>query len=216
MRHAHGYTEHSLPVALELMTGKLEIPAGNAVKLTEHTLSAVLMHCRLTLFCGCKLTAVAEHINTRNTKTAVRTHTITDCGILTLERRLFHHMTGEHNAVFVAPAADIVGKSLCKTLCNMVVVMVACDRNLTVGKLPEKLRQFIKKLFAVHLTVRIGKVGCIGKKRIGITDCFTEHLLACNLRLIGKDCGHSLTEIVTDALFISLVCYVDEISYCGR
>ena len=211
MGHTHAYAERRLPVALKLVTSEGEIPAGYAVKLAEHTLSAVLVNGRLALLCRCKFTAVAKHINTGQAEAPVRAHTVADCRILAFERGLLHHMTREHYSVFLTPAADIVCKGNSKTLGNVVVIAVACHGNLTVGKLPEKLGQFFKKLLAVHLFVCIRKIRRVGQEGISVAYRLAEHLFACNLRLIGENCRNGFAEILTYALFIALVCYVDKL-----
>ena len=117
---------------------------------------AVLVDGGLALLGGGELKAGAEHIDTGDTEAAVGAHTVTDSGGLGVEGGLLHHVARQLNAVGLAPIAAVVGEGLGEPLGDVVVVVVAGQGNLTIGKIPQKLGQMI------HQRLPIG--GLEGKK----------------------------------------------------
>ena len=79
MLHAQRHAERRLPVALQLMSAEIIIPAGNAVQLTGHTLPAVLMHCALSLFRRRILPPIAKHVDTGLSEGTVGAHRFAKC-----------------------------------------------------------------------------------------------------------------------------------------
>ena len=103
VRNAHGDAERRLPVALKLVTAEVEIPVRHAVKLAHHALAPVLVRDGCRLLGGGVFVSVGKHIYSRQRKGAQRTHCLADSRGLRAESRLLHHVSGEGDAVRVAP-----------------------------------------------------------------------------------------------------------------
>ena len=141
MGHAQGHAQRGLPIALQLVAAKIEVPAGYAVQLAEHGLAPILAHRALALFGGGILALVAQHIDARDAEGTVRTHGLAQRAGLAQQRRLLHHVACERQVVFVAPGAAGVRERGSKPFGYVVVIVVADFGNLAAGQFPDQLGQ---------------------------------------------------------------------------
>ena len=194
--NAHRHAERRLPVAVELMTAEVKIPTRDAVKLTEHTGSAVLVNGGLALLGGGELKPRAKHIDAGNAEGTVRAHTVAERTGLGVERRLLHHMTRQGDAVLVAPLAASVGKGFCKARGNVIVIAVTRERRLAIGQIPKQLGQMLDKRFTVCRLV--GLVQIVRPGELDVLTAFgkAERALAAELRLVGEDRRNGLAEFL--------------------
>ena len=124
---------------------------------------------------------------------------------LALKLRLIHHMTGKHDPVVFAPGAHIIGKCICKTLGNMIVVAVTGYRN-TVLNLKEQLRQLVQYAFAVFRLICNVKIGGIWYAYVHLVGGVVQCALSGKLRFVGKYSGNIAAEIIADLFLIALMC----------
>ena len=140
MMDTQGHSQRRLPVSRQLMSPEIKIPVGYAVQLAEHAGTAKLMGCGLSLFRRGVFPPVTEHIDARHLKTAVRTHGFSQSIGLGGQRRLLHHMSGEHDIVIPAPVSDGIREGGGKSLRHKIMIMIPGNGHLILRKLPDKLR----------------------------------------------------------------------------
>jgi hypothetical protein len=83
------------------------------------------MNCRLTLLCRAELEISAEHIDAGDAEGAVGSHSLAERVSLLVEAAFLHHMSGERDAVIVAPLSAIISKRFCEAVANVIVISVA-------------------------------------------------------------------------------------------
>ena len=131
MRNADRNAESCLPVALELVAAEIVIPAGNAVKLTEHALGSVLVYDGGRLFGRRVLVEIAEHIDTGKDEGAVAAHGVPHSLSLIAEGALAHDMASEIEVVLSAPVSDFPAVGLYEKIRHQILKAPADG-----GKLP--------------------------------------------------------------------------------
>ena len=124
MLYANRHPQGRLPIAVQLVPTEIEIPARNTVELAEHAGTPVLMRRGLRLLSRGQLKLGAQHVNARQLKAAVGAHSLAQRRRLALQRRLLHHVPCQHQVMLLAPLAALVRKGLCKTFCDMVMIVV--------------------------------------------------------------------------------------------
>ena len=210
MLDTDGDAQSGLPVAVELVASEVEVPARDAVQLAHHAGTAVLVDSRLALLGGGELKAGAEHINTGDAEASVGAHTVADGGGLGVEGGLLHHVARQLDAVSLAPIAAVVGEGLGESLGDVIVVVVAGQGDLTVGKIPQKLGQVVYQRLPVGGLEGVLKVVGPGQMDVLLAVGKGQSPLTHELRLVGEDGGDGLTELVADGSEVSLVGHLDE------
>ena len=211
MRHAHGHAQRRLPVTLQLMAAEVEIPVGHAVQLAGHARIAELMHRGGRLLGGGELAMVAQHIDAGQLEAAVGTHGLAQSGGLRFERRLLHHVAGQHDAVFAAPAAHGVREGGGKALGDVIVIVIARDGDPALRQLPDQLGQFVQQILAIRGLIGFAQVVREGQRHVLLFAREAQRLLAGELRLVGEDGGHGLAEALAQRFLIALVGRGDEL-----
>ena len=208
---ANGHAQRCLPVAVQLVTAEVEIPAGYAVKLTHHAGLAVLVHGGLALLGGGELKGSAKHIDTGNAKAAVGAHAIADRGGLRVQRRLFHHVAGQRNAVCLAPVTAGVGKCLGKAVTNVIVIVVTGRGDRATGEIPKQLGQVVDQRVTVSRLEGVLQIVGPGQVHVLLAVRKAQRALAHKLRLVCKDGGHHRAKTISNGLLIALMRYLNEL-----
>ena len=150
VRNAERHAQSRLPVTLKFVVAEIKIPACDAVKLGHHTLSAVLIFCRLRLFCSLKLNSVAQKVNARNGERTVETHCFGSCARLNTNSVLLHQMSRKRNAELIAFRFVPVCKCAHKKLTAHIKIIVA-HLIIFIAVLIEKLGQTVENVISAHL-----------------------------------------------------------------
>ena len=207
------YSQSCLPVPLKLMAPEIKIPVCNTIKLTCHSFSSKLVHRALRLFCGGKLSSVTEHVNSRNFKGTVGAHSFPKGRCLCFQSRLFHHMSGQGNAMFLTPGSHRIRKSICKTLCNVVMIFITDSGNRLSWKLPEQLRKMLKKAVSICSLESFFQIIGIRNGHIHPLICKIQALFMGKLRLVCKDGRDGFPELLSQIFEILLMGYLDKTFY---
>ena len=205
MRHAHSHAQRRLPVALQLVAAEVEIPVGHAVQLAGHARIAELMHRGGRLLGSGELAVVAQHVDAGQLEAAVGAHGLAQGGGLRFERRLLHHVAGQHDAVFAAPAAHGVRKGGGEALGDVIVIVIARDGDFALGQLPDQLGQLVQQILAIRGLIGLAQVVREGQRHVLLLIGEAQRLLAGELRLVGEYGGHGLAEALAQRFLIALV-----------
>ena len=216
VRDAHGHAQRGLPVAAELVAAEIKVPVGHAVELGEHAFAPELAGGGLRLLGGGKLTAVIEHVNARQLEAAVGAHGFPERPGLRKEGGLFHHVAGQHQAVVMAPCADLVGKGLGKTLRDMVVEMIAEGGRPVVGQIPEELGQPVEEIIPIGLLKGLRQVIGPGQGDIPGIGGVIQGLLSGKLRFIGKNGGDQAAKILPDMRRVGVMGDMEKLLHAAR
>ena len=214
MRHTDRYSKSCLPVPLKLMAPEIKIPVCNTIKFTCHSLSSKLVHSTFCLLCSRKFSSVTEHINSRDLKGTIGTHGFSQGRCLCFQSRLLHHMSGQGNAMFLTPASHSIRKSLCKTLRNVVMILITDSGNCISRKFPEQFRKMLKKAMSICITESFFQIIGIWNSHIHPLICKIQALFMGKLRLICKDGRNGFPKLLSQIFIILLVGYLDKTLHC--
>ena len=205
-----GDAQRRLPVPVQFVTPEIEIPPGHAVQFADHALPAVLMHGGLGLLCGRELVPGAEHVDPRKLKGAVGPHRLAERGGLTSQGRLLHHVPRQHQPVFLAPRADLIGKRRGEPFGDVVVVEVTDSGNFAVRQFPDQLGQPVEERLAVGGAKRLFQIVREGKRHVAVALCKGKNGFSRELRFVGEDRRYGFPECRRKTPAITLVGRLDE------
>ena len=95
------------------------------------------------------------------------------------------------------------------------MIVIADNRGLAVGQIPQKLGQVVDKLFAIRRAEGVSQIVCEGQRDVLLGVGERKRLLAGELRLVGEYRRHNAAEAVTHGLQIRLMRYLDKALYRG-
>ena len=172
------------------------------------------MDSALALFCRIQLPVVAEHINSRNVKRAVRPHGLSKGCCLGFQRGFLHHVASKCNAMFLAPASDLICKGAGKPLCNVVMIFIPRHRNLSIRQFPEQFRQRVQQTVAISLSKSLFQIIRIRNGHILFLFCKIQTLFMGKLWFIRKNRRNMIPELFSQKSCIRFVGYFDKFFYC--
>src|SRR5207302_7887219 len=128
VRHANGYSQRRLPVALRLVAEEIKVPVGHPIKFAEHRGPPELMREALRLLSSREFNLVAENIDAGNMKRPHGAHDLSHAARLRSQRLLPEHVPAERNVMLLTPGADCVAECPGKSLGRVIVIPIARNR----------------------------------------------------------------------------------------
>ena len=205
MGTADGNAQSCLPVALQLMPFKVEIPVGHSIKLTEHPFSSVLACHADRLLDGGILRIPAEDIHSRKLLVPVTAHGLTQAQCLGIQSGFRHVMPCHSDMMGFTPGGNRIGIGGYEALRQMVMILITMEGGLPVRKLPQKLRQHPQKVYPIGLFIGSRQIISKGKGYIILAFPIRQYHTSLNLGFVRKNGRDGSAEFLSQHFIITFM-----------